>query len=192
MERNSVTTPPTSSRPNRVHAESFEALTAPLFDGLFRTALWLARTHPDAQDLVQKTYLEAFRGYRSLRDPSRCRAWMVGILRTLWAKDFSLARRQPVHVALDNLTEEWVATRDPSEGIGAGMDLSRVLMSLPEEFRLAVLLVDSDGLTYEQAARVFACPVGTVWSRVSRGRELIVRAMSPTTATRNLRVRPRR
>jgi RNA polymerase sigma-70 factor, ECF subfamily len=156
-----------------VDPAAFGRLALPLMDALYRTARRLTRSEADAQDLLQQTYLEAFRSVRTLADPGRMRAWMFRILRNLWADE----RRRPQ--ALDLPESELPAAiigNLEEEVLRAGFDddVQAALGSLPAEFRWAVVLVDVEGMSYEEAAQIMDCPTGTVRSRLARAREALL------------------
>jgi RNA polymerase sigma-70 factor (ECF subfamily) len=153
-------------------------------DALYRTARRLTRTEADAKDLLQQTYLEACRSVKSLADPDRLRPWMFRILRNLWADEHK--RRRPTLEISE--VEPAVATGNLEEEVlreGFGDEVQAALAALPAEFRWAVVLVDVEGLSYDEAAQVMECPKGTVRSRLARAREaLLARLAQPRAMSR--------
>ena len=148
-------------------------------DALYRTACRLSRGPAEAEDLVQETYLEGFRGYASLREPERCRAWLFRILHNLWSERTAREAARagalaPLGAGADGDLEQEVSQRGYSD------EVERALDTLPEEFRTAVLLVTVEELSYAEVAEVMGCPIGTVRSRVARGRSLLATALSVT------------
>jgi RNA polymerase sigma-70 factor (ECF subfamily) len=161
-------------------------MALPHLDGLYRLACRLTARRAEAEDLVQETFIEAQRGFPALRDPGRCRAWMFRILRNLW---FHQRQKERARAAFG--ATELAAGR---EGVG---DLEREVMALgfsdevesalrqlPEEFRTAIVLVAVEELTYEEVSEIMDCPIGTVRSRVARGRSLLTAMLIATPANR--------
>ena len=165
-----------------VRAE-FEALARPLLPLLYGAAMRLARNDADASDLVQETFLRAFRTFRNFERGTNARAWLFTILHSVYVNAYHHARRENARylidaskldsaiesASLDHYNERQGAA-DFSDCYG---DLMAALNRLPDNFRLAVSLVDIEELTYEEAAAVLGCPVGTVRSRLFRGRKLL-------------------
>jgi RNA polymerase sigma-70 factor, ECF subfamily len=160
----------------------FEALTLEWLPHVRRYALRLTGDPADADDLVQTTYLNAFTGWHTFRPGSDARRWLFAICRNAFLR----ARRRESRfvtaddAALDALAAARAVTGD--EGRAALEALDRVdlpeaidaaIAGLPEPYRLAVLMVDVEGLSYEEAAREGDVPVGTVRSRLFRGRRLL-------------------
>ena len=135
----------------------------------------------EAEDLVQETYIRAWGAFEQLRDPEAAFPWLCRILRTLGIERHrTRARRQElIFIAqLESAHEELVASDDPSplDSLLARIELGRLreaLRSIPEEFAEAVELHDVHGLKYREIARVTSAPIGTVMSRISRGRRLL-------------------
>jgi RNA polymerase sigma-70 factor, ECF subfamily len=162
----------------------FCQLALPHMGALYRTATRLTSRPAEAEDLVQETYLEGFRSYASLRDPERCRAWLFRILHNLWT---DRRRREGVRAAA-HLDGDAIGTalalppvRDLEREIlqaGYSDEVERALASLPEEFRTALLLVTVEELSYAEVAEVMGCPIGTVRSRLARGRALLATALA--------------
>jgi len=158
-------------------AKDFGALALPLLDALHRTARRLTGSAADADDLVQETYLEAFRSSATLRDRARARAWLFAVLRNVWRQQ-QRRRGGVALVELNALEEELTALVDTAEAVLVATalteDLGGALRSLPEELRLVLLLADVEGLAYDEIATVLECPIGTVRSRLSRARHLML------------------
>ena len=158
--------------PGQSRQEEFEAAALPLARPLYSTALRLTGRAEDALDIVQETFLRAFRTFHNFRAGSNPKAWLFTILRSVAANRHRDDERRPRLVPLDDLDERFAA-HAASGALGLeleAVEVERALATLPEEFRLAVLLVDVEELTYEEAADVLGCPLGTVRSRLARGR----------------------
>jgi RNA polymerase sigma-70 factor (ECF subfamily) len=161
----------TVSRPD------FASLTLPHMAALYRTACRLTARASEAEDLVQETYLEGFRAYPGLRDPDSSRAWMFRILHNLWSERRTKETARALSAKLE--TSDWSAVVLPGhEDVGFSDELALALAALPEEFRTAVLLVTVEELSYGEVAEVMNCPIGTVRSRVARGRALLAAALA--------------
>ncbi len=157
----------------------FERVALPVAPALFRTARRLSRQADDALDLVQETLLRAYRTFDNFQEGTNERAWLFTILYSIVSNQWQRDRRSPGVFSIDDTEtgfERALASgdADPEELLLARLDASaevdRALASLPDAHRAAVLLVDLEGLTYEEAAAALACPVGTVRSRLARAR----------------------
>lgn len=163
----------------------FEEVALVHLDALYRTALRLTHNRADAEDIVQDTYLRAHRSFHRFDPGTNCRAWLFTILRNVFLNRLRRSARE----VLDGEPERW----EPAAGAEAEGardnpedhflqtvvhgDVERALKGLPLVYREAVLLVDLEGLRYREAAEVLGCPVGTVMSRLARGRTLLRRAL---------------
>ena len=168
--------------------ERFERDVLPLLPNLYSAALRLTRNPSDAEDLVQDAYLRAFRGFSGFEEGTNLRAWMYRILTNTFINTYRKKQREPVTVQEDDL-EDWylydklgetgvepsaeaeVLRRMPDE------DVQRALEDLPEGFRLAVLLADVEGFAYKEIAEILDIPIGTVMSRLHRGRRALEKAL---------------
>jgi RNA polymerase sigma-70 factor (ECF subfamily) len=147
--------------------ERFEAEALPHLRPLYRTAYRMSRNPADAEDLVQETFLRAYRAFDTYQAGTNIRAWLYTILYRVRTDSFRKAGRSPQTVEL--VDEPPVPP--PQEALAGGQeDLERALAALPEPFQSAVLLRDVEELSYEEIAEVLRVPVGTVMSRIHRGR----------------------
>lgn len=172
----------------------FGRLALPLMDALYRTARRLTRSDADAKDLLQQTYLEAFRSVATLGDPRRIRPWMFRILRNVWVDEQKRLHDRPPLEALDGAQPAALVGNLEEELLGAGFsdEVNAALLAVPADFRWAVVLVDVEGMSYDEAAEVMDCPKGTVRSRLARGREALLsrlRRRAPAREPRANRVR---
>jgi RNA polymerase sigma-70 factor (ECF subfamily) len=168
----------------------FEAEALPLMSALQRTALRLTRDAQQAGDLVQDTWLRAYRAYDQFAAGTNCRAWLFTILYSVFNTGYRRAQREVEALrmeAMEAAYERWLddsgvpsAVQMPDEPIDA-MDVrvEHALDELPEAFRTAVMLVDVGELSYEEAAAVMNCAVGTVRSRLFRARKCLFAALLP-------------
>jgi RNA polymerase sigma-70 factor, ECF subfamily len=158
---------------------TFEEQALSLIDRLYSTALRLTRQKQDAEDLVQETYLRAFRSARQFKPGTNLRAWLFTILHNTFLNQRRDQGRSPVEVNSDEVdraenradgaaTPEDVLLRDTLD-----THLQAALDALPDVFREAVWLRDVEQFTYDEIAKIVGIPVGTVMSRISRGRQLL-------------------
>jgi RNA polymerase sigma-70 factor (ECF subfamily) len=152
-------------------APDFAQLALPFMGALYRTACRLTSRQAEAEDLVQETYLEGFRCYSSLKDTSRCRPWLFRILHNLWCERRSRERNRLLLRSLHTRVEGDLERELTEQGYSD--EVERALADLPDEFRTAVLLVTVEEMSYDEVAEVMGCPIGTVRSRVARGRALL-------------------
>jgi RNA polymerase sigma-70 factor (ECF subfamily) len=175
-------------RARRLRRE-FEREALPHLAALHGTALRLTRNERDAEDLVQDTVLRAYRYWPKYEAGTNCKAWLFKILSNTFINRYH-ARKRDLELALavaeeretrDILTREaHHSARDPEGALASRLlsdDVVRALESLPAEFRLAVLLSDVEEFSYKEIAEIMECPVGTVMSRLYRGRRLLQRAL---------------
>ena len=153
----------------------FEREALPQWRSLFRTACRLTRNVDDAEDLVQDTMLRAYRAFDRYQPDTNIRAWLYTILHRVHQDGLRRKRRSP---GFDELPEEGPAVK-PAQAFVAegGEDLSRALDRLAEPFRSAVVLRDLEELSYSDIARILDVPVGTVMSRIHRGRAQLREAL---------------
>jgi RNA polymerase sigma-70 factor (ECF subfamily) len=157
----------------------FETEALAHLDHLYSTALRLTRNHASAEDLVQETYLKALRFSSRFTRGTNLRAWLFTILHNTFRNTRRSDIRHPVDV--DSEAVEQAATRTPAEDTPEAAllrrtldhELEAALESLPDTFRQAVWLRDVEDFTYAEIAEMLAIPVGTVMSRISRGRRLL-------------------
>lgn len=165
----------------------FEEVALVHLDALYRNALRLTHNRAEAEDLVQETFLRAFRNFHRFNPGTNCRAWLFTILRNAFLNRV----RRGGHEVLDGDSGAWdsgaqsitgpgTPTRHPEEELFQTIlhgDVDRALKALPLAFREAVMLADLEGLSYREIAQVLGCPIGTVMSRLSRGRHLLRQAL---------------
>jgi len=158
----------------------FATLTLSYLEEVTAYARSLSRSEWDADDLVQAAYEHAFRKWRGLREPARCRAWLFRIARNLHV-DRVRARsaRAEIHLVepSSHATPEPVVSAETVERLTA-RELQNALERLPEEQRQAVLLSDLWGFRYDEIVEIMNTPIGTVRSRISRGRTMLVRFLA--------------
>ncbi|MGD0074813.1 MAG: sigma-70 family RNA polymerase sigma factor [Candidatus Binataceae bacterium] len=173
-----------SDRGRQAQRELFEGQALPHLDNLYTAALHLTRNPADAKDLLQDTMLRAYRFFDQFTPGTNCRAWLLTILYNCFRNDYRRASREKTSVASEDFDRE-VETRGLRDDIPQQNpesilfdklldgEVQDALDMLPEEFRSAILLVDIEELNYQEAAGVLAVPIGTVRSRLSRGRAMM-------------------
>jgi RNA polymerase sigma-70 factor (ECF subfamily) len=150
--------------------ERFAAEAVPHLRSLFGTAYRMTRSVHDAEDLVQETFLRAFRGFDRFTPGTNIRAWLYTILYRVRTDTLRRAGRSPSTV---ELTDDGPPVPPSQEALGDSEDLCRALEGLPEVFRVAVILRDVQEFSYEEIAQILEVPIGTVMSRIHRGRALL-------------------
>jgi RNA polymerase sigma-70 factor, ECF subfamily len=172
---------PTPESPRPDLRVEFEQLVLPVLPVLYRTARHLAHPPVDPSDLVQETCLRAYRTFANFERGTNVKAWLFTILYSIAANVASRSRRHP-EVSVDDLDEQIAGDRADEElallrHLDAAPHIEAALGQLPDDFRNAVVLVDLEDLTYEEASSVLGCPVGTLRSRLFRGRRGLFRAL---------------
>lgn len=167
----------------RDRSRDFEDVALVHLDTLYRAALRLTHNRAEAEDLVQETCLRALRSFDRFNPGTNCRAWLLTILRNAFLNRIRQNSREVFEGELsvrdggvDSLVGPASARDNPEDEFFQTVlhgDVDRALKSLPLVFREAVVLADLEGLTYKEVAQVLDCPIGTVMSRLSRGRQLL-------------------
>jgi RNA polymerase sigma-70 factor (ECF subfamily) len=162
---------------------SFEVEALPQADLLYNYALRITNNPEDANDLVQETFLKAFRFWESYEKGTNIRAWMFRIMKNSYINRYRREVREPEIVEYEEgknlatgLHDETGEKSDVQDLVFANLlddEIATAVASLPDEFRTVVILCDIEGLTYEEVAEFMECPLGTVRSRLHRGRKLL-------------------
>lgn len=152
---------------------AFEAEALPHLSDLFRLAMWLVRDRGEAEDLVQETFTQALQSFHRFEQGTNCRAWLVRVM----YHTHSNRRRANARLKLVNETDERIADTvafDPPTPQGlTEEEVLRALRSLPRQFEEVLLMSDIEDMTYKEIAEVLDVPIGTVMSRLHRGRKLM-------------------
>jgi len=169
----------------------FTELAMEHMPSLYGAALRMTRKPADAEDLVQETYLKAYRAFESFQEGTNLKAWLYKILTNTFINRYRAEKRRPELTEVDDIEDLYLFRRlGGLEAAGAGrsaedqvMDLftdtevKEALEALPESFRMAVLLADVEGFSYKEIADIMDVPIGTVMSRLHRGRKALQRAL---------------
>ena len=171
--------------------ENFAADALPFTGGLYSAALRMTRNPSDAEDLVQETYLRAYRAYDSFEEGTNLRAWLYRILTNTFINWYRSRQRRPSEVDVDEVEDLYLYRRLGRTEVGdaarstetevlehiADDEVKAALDALPENFRLAVYLADVEGFSYQEIADIMGTPIGTVMSRIHRGRKALQKSL---------------
>lgn len=177
-----------TSGPGENGQARFEKEALVHLDALYRTAYRLTGTPEDAEDLVQETYLKAYRAFHQYRPGTNARAWLYKILRNSFAGRYERGKREAGAIPLDDM-EAVLGAPDPDLGYSPKDydallrrvledDVHTALAALPEAYRTVVVLADLEDLAYREIAEVLEAPIGTVMSRLHRGRRALRRHLT--------------
>lgn len=170
---------------NDKRKKEFEKLTLQYLDSLYGTALRLCHDEESAKDLVQETYLRAYRFYDKFHWGTNLKAWLFKILRNTYINKYKKQQKDSILFELsdiDPIYEEFInreAVRyyeNPEDSLYQKMlaeDLERALEKLPDDFKLVLILADIEELSYREIAEIVDCPIGTVMSRLHRARKML-------------------
>jgi RNA polymerase sigma-70 factor, ECF subfamily len=159
-----------------VEHEEFLQVTLPAMDMVYAIARRLVPAREDAEDLVQETYLAAYRAWVDERRPEKVEPWLATICLNLFRSQYRARRRRPAEIPMEEAAELPSLAEGPECRALEALDheaLERAMWALPEEQRLAIALVDLADLSVQEAARAMDTPKGTVLSRLHRGRRTL-------------------
>jgi len=171
---------------------------------LFSTALRMTRNRSDAEDLVQETYVKGWRSFHTFQEGTNLRAWLFRIMTNTYINKYNAQKRKGTEVELDDVEELFLYKRlgsiDQSQLSSSAEDqmldlftddeVKNALESLPEDFRVPVLLSDVDGFAYKEIAEMLEIPIGTVMSRLHRGRKAMQKMLYEYARERGLIAEP--
>jgi len=170
----------------------FTELTMEYMQPLYTAALRMTRNPADAEDLVQETFLKAYRAFERFEDGTNLKAWLYKILTNTYINSYRAAKRRPEKADVEDVEDLYMFRRlNELPGLDTGRsaeeevfnhitddEVKRAIESLPEAFRIAVLLADVEGFSYKEIAEITDVPIGTVMSRIHRGRKALQKALT--------------
>jgi RNA polymerase sigma-70 factor (ECF subfamily) len=178
----------------------FSDQTMEMMPSLYSAALRMTRNRADAEDLVQETYLRAYRGFQGFQEGTNLKAWLYRILTNTYINSYRAKKRRPDETELDEVEDLYLYHR--IGGLEAAMagrsaedelldrfteaEVKEAVEELPENFRMAVLLADVEGFSYKEIAEILDIPIGTVMSRLHRGRKALQKRLYQFAVDRNL------
>ena len=178
----------------------FAEQAMPLMDALYSAALRMTRNPADAEDLLQETYLRAYRGFGGFKEGTNLKAWMYRILTNSYINTYRSKKRRPQETELDDVEELFLyrklggpaslllgrSAEDELLDWVTDTEVKEALEALPEQYRMTVLLADVEGFAYKEIAEILDVPIGTVMSRLHRGRKALQKELYEFAKTKGI------
>ena len=189
MDTNAITHSNSDSAAIPLESWDFETAAIPFLDSLYNMAYRLTRNAEDAQDLVQETYLKAYKYYDKFEKGTNLKAWLFRIMKNTFINNYRKKQNQPPQSAFSDIEDSFESIvsedagpkiKDPEQVILDDVldeDVQAALDSLREDYRMVILLVDLEGFSYKETAEILDVPVGTVMSRLYRGRRQLEKTL---------------
>ncbi|CAB0496321.1 RNA polymerase sigma factor RpoE [Corynebacterium diphtheriae] len=167
----------------------FERDALPLLDQLYGGALRMTRNPADAEDLVQETYVKAYQAFNSFSEGTNLKAWLYRIMTNTYINSYRKKKRQPTQQSSEDVTDHQLLATSSHESVGLESAEVEALKNLPnqriaqamndlsEDYRMVVYYADVEGLAYKEIAEIMGTPLGTVMSRLHRGRKQLREAL---------------
>lgn len=166
----------------------FEGEALVHLDALMRTARRMTRTESDAEDLVQETMLKAYRFFDKFEEGTNCKAWLFKIMTNIFINNYRSQAKSPQSVSVDDLDDGFLygqlakntGSADPEKEFFSKIfddDVKNAIKELPEDFRIVVVLSFLEGFAYQEIAEITGLQIGTVKSRLHRGRKILQKAL---------------
>ncbi len=174
---------------NTTTSWDFESGLLPFRDQLFKTALRMTRSTEETEDLLQETYLKAYQHYERFEEGTNLKAWLFRIMKNTYINWYRKRRLQPRHFEFDELQDGFetalaesgrILENDPEATLmhdEVDAEVRDAMVALPHDYKMAILLIDLQGLSYQETADLLGVPVGTVMSRLYRGRSKLERSL---------------
>lgn len=169
--------------PDNELAQRFEKEALPLLDQLYGGALRMTRNPTDAEDLVQDTYMKAFQAFDSFKPGTNLKAWLYRIMTNTYINVYRKRQRRPTQTSADEMTDHQLYTTSSHDSTGLqsaevealkrlpDQEITDAMNQLSEDYRMVVYYADVEGLSYKEIAEIMDTPLGTVMSRLHRGRK---------------------
>lgn len=178
----------------------FTEAVQPFMDALYAAAMRMTRNPADAEDLLQETFLRAYRGYPNFTDGTNLRAWLYRILTNTYINIYRAKQRRPEQTELDDVEDLYLYRRlggleaaslgrsaeDELMDLFTEVEVTDAIDALPDSFRIPVLLADVEGFSYKEIAEMMDTPIGTVMSRLHRGRKQLQKSLHGFAVARGL------
>lgn len=180
--------------------QRFEQEALPLLDQLYGGALRMTRNPADAEDLVQETYMKAFSAFDSFKPGTNLKAWLYRIMTNTYINSYRKKQRQPQQSSADEITDYQLLESSSHDSTGLesaelealknlpDQEITAAMNALKEDYRMVVYYADVEGLAYKEIAEILGVPLGTVMSRLHRGRKQLRAALKDVAREHGIRV----
>jgi RNA polymerase sigma-70 factor (ECF subfamily) len=181
----------TEIRSSESHSEEFDALLMPILEAAYGTAYHMTRRHEEAEDLVQDAAVQAFRAFHTFQPETNFKAWFFKIMINCFRSAYRKRKREPEVAPIEDAPDLYLYMQTANAGLQEASanpaalvirkmseeQIQRAIAALPEDYRLVAVLYFMEEVSYQEIAEVLDCPVGTVRSRLHRGRKLLQKSL---------------